>query len=79
MSAYTIRHGSIAAVQYVTRPDGVTVAVTDSREPDRDKDTLPLPVLAAINRQFGIIFALPYERRQAFIDASVPFTVEVSE
>ena len=79
MSTFTIRHGSIAAVQYVTRPDGVTVAVTDSREPDRDKDTLPLPVLAAVNRQFGIIFSLPYERRQAFIDASAPFTVDAEE
>jgi len=69
MQTYTIRHGSIAAVQHVTRPDGSVVYVTDSKEPDRDKDALPPPVLAAINRQFGIIFALPYAQRQGFIDA----------
>lgn len=74
---YTIKHGSIAAVQYVTDPAGRTFAVTDSKEPDRDKDTLPTPVLAAVNRQFGIIFALPLNRRQAFIDNSIPFDVEI--
>ena len=79
MTAYKIKHGSIAAVQYVTHPDGKTVTVTDSKEPDRDKDSLPLPVLAAVNRQFGIIFSLPYEMRQGFIDESIPFEIEVNE
>jgi hypothetical protein len=79
MATYTIRHGSIAACQYVTRPDGTVAYVTDSKEPDREKDTLPLPVLAAVNRQFGIIFSLPYAQRQGFIDSSVPFTVEADE
>jgi len=77
MNRYTITHGSIAAVQYVTLPDGRRITVTDSQEPDPDKDALPLPVLAAINRQFGIVFSLPYERRQAFIENSIPFNVEV--
>jgi len=76
MSEWKITHGSIAAVQYITDPTGRTFAVTDSKEPDPNKDTLPLPVLAAVNRQFGIVFSLPYEQRQAFIDNSVPFTVE---
>jgi hypothetical protein len=74
---YTIRHGSIAAVQYVTLPDGKTVTVTDSKEPDREKDALPIPVLAAVNRQFGTIFALPINQRQTFIDNSIPFDVEI--
>jgi hypothetical protein len=79
MSVYTIKHGSIAAVQYATDPMGKTVSVTDSKEPDKAKDSLPLPVLAAVNKQFGIVFSLPYERRQAFIDSSVPFEVFVAD
>lgn len=74
---YTIKHGNIAAVQYVTLPDGREIMVTDSKEPDKEKDALPLPVLAAVNRQFGIIFSLPYAQRQAFIDSSIPFEIEV--
>lgn len=75
---YTIRHGSIAAVQHVTMPNGDVWDITDSQE-DPDKWKLPLAVQAAVNRQFGIIFALPYERRQGFIDNSIPFEVEVTE
>jgi len=75
---YTIRHGSIAAVQYVATPDGREVCVTDGND-DTKRRTLPLAVQAAVNRQFGIIFALPYGSRQSFIDNSVPFEVEVSE
>ena len=78
MAIYTIKHGSIAAVQYVTKPDGAVVYVTDSKD-DLDLPKLPLEVQAAVNRQFGIIFSLPYERRQAFIDSSIPFSVEVDE
>ena len=75
---YTIRHGSIAAVQYVTKPDGSIVTVTDNKE-DTDLPKLPLEVQAAVNRQFGTIFALPYERREAFIKNSIPFAIEVQE
>jgi hypothetical protein len=64
-------------VQYVTLPDGKTITVPDSKEPDREKDALPMPVLAAVNRQFGTIFALPLNQRQAFIDNSIPFDVEI--
>lgn len=76
---YIIKHGSIAACQIVVLPSGREVVVTDSKEPDRNKDSLPLEVLAQVNRQFGIIFSLPYASRQAFIDNSVPFEIEVSE
>jgi hypothetical protein len=75
---YTIRHGSIAAIQYVATPDGREVKVTDAND-DTTRRTLPLAVQAAVNRQFGVIFALPYERRQGFIDNSIPFEVEVTE
>ena len=76
---FIIKHGSIAACQIVILPDGREVRVTDSQEPDRAKDGLPLEVLAQVNRQFGIVFSLPYASRQAFIDNSVPFEVEVFE
>jgi hypothetical protein len=75
---YTIRHGSIAAVQYVATPDGREVTVTEAND-DTTRRTLPVEVQAAVNRQFGIIFALPYEKRQIFIDNSVPFEVEVTQ
>lgn len=75
---YIIKHGSIAACQYVTLSNGKQVTVTDSQEPDMDKDSLPLEVLAQVNRQFGIVFSMPYAARQAFIDNSVPFEVEVT-
>lgn len=78
MSIYTIRHGSIAAVQWVTLPNGKQISVTDSKE-DLDLPKLPLEVQAAVNRQFGIIFSLPYASREQFIKDSIPFTVEVED
>ena len=75
---YTIRHGSIAAIQHVTTPEGREITVTDAND-DTTRHTLPLAVQAAVSRQFGIIFALPYGSRQGFIDNSVPFDVEVTE
>lgn len=80
MSKYTITHGSIAAVQYVTLPDGDKVIVTDARDgSETELPKLPFEVQAAVNRQFEAIFALPYDSRQAFIDNSTPFEVEVTE
>ena len=80
MSKYTITHGSIAGVQYVTLPDGSQVTVTDAKDgSELELKRLPLEVQASINRQFGTIFALPYHSRQAFIDNSIPFEVEVTE
>jgi hypothetical protein len=80
MSKYIITHGSIAAVQYVTLPDGNKVIVTDARDgSERELPKLPVEVQTAVNRQFGTIFALPYDSRQGFIDNSIPFEVEVTE
>ena len=80
MSKYKITHGSIAAVQYVTLPDGSEVTVTDAKDGSEIALLrLPLEVQAAVNRQFSTIFALPYHRRQAFIDNSIPFEVEATE
>jgi uncharacterized lipoprotein YbaY len=80
MSRYTITHGSIAAVQYVTLPNNDKVTVTYALDgSERELPKLPLEVQAAVNRQFGTIFALPYDSRQAFIDNSISFDVEVTE
>lgn len=76
---YIIKQGSIAACQIVVLPDGREVRVTNSQEPDKAKDSLPLGVRAQVNRQFGTVFSLPYASRQAFINNSVPFEVEVAE
>lgn len=80
MAKYTISHGSIAAVQYVTLPNGQQITVTDAKDgSEHELPKLPLEVRAAVNRQFGSIFALPYDKRQAFIDNSIPFDVETAE
>ena len=79
MSKYKITHGSIAAVQSVTLPNGDKVTVTYALDgSEKELPKLPLEVQAAVNRQFGTIFALPYDSRQAFIDNSIPFEVEVA-
>jgi hypothetical protein len=90
MTKYTITHGSIAAIQYI-KTDGErdihAIYQSENKPPEAYPvgdmrqnvwKTLPLEVQAFVNRQFGIIFALPYESRQAFIDDSIPFDVEVS-
>ena len=74
---YVIKHGSIAACQYVTLPSGETITITDCLDEPNLK-YLPLEVKAAINRQFGIIFSLPYKSRQEFINNSIAFEVEVT-
>ena len=80
MPKYLITHGSIAAVQYVTLPDGNRVIVTDAKDGSEvELPQLPVAVQAAVNRQFGTIFALPYDSRQAFIESSIPFEIEVTE
>ena len=90
MSKYTITHGSIAAIQYI-KTDGQrdinAIYQSENKPPEaypvgdmRENvwKTLPIEVQAVVNRQFGIIFSLPYASRQAFIDNSIPFDVEVS-
>lgn len=85
--SYTIKHGRIAAIQYITTPTGEQLCAiyqSDNKQPEaypdgnmsRDIwDTLPLPVRAAINRQFGIVFSLPYAARENFVLSSIPFEV----
>ena len=74
---YTIEHGSIASVQYVTDEYGNKIAIVGgTSEHQPEFDALPLAVRSAVNRQFGTVFALPLTRRQEFIDNSTHFTVE---
>jgi len=74
---YTIKHGSIAALQIVTLPTGEELSVTNAADGSEiNLLLLPLEVRAAVNRQFGMIFSLPYAKRQSFIDSSIPFIVE---
>ena len=88
-TTYTIKPGSIAAVQYIECGDGrrmTAIYMSEERQPEvhldgrglaNIRDTLPVPVLAAINRNFGLMFSLPVERRQALIDNTQPVTVTV--
>jgi excinuclease UvrABC ATPase subunit len=85
---YTIKPGSIAAVQYVESEDNrrwTAVYLAEGKQPEitgvsgSGKSTLPMPVLAAINRNFGMMFSVPVERRQALIDATVPQTIDTEE
>lgn len=91
MAKYKITHGSIAAIQYI-KTDGErdisAIYQSENKPPEAYPvgdmrqnvwGTLPLEVQAAVNRQFGTIFALPYDSRQGFIDNSIPFDVEVTE
>lgn len=90
MNKYTINHGSIASIQYI-KIEGVRVInaiyMSENKPPEAYPvgdmrqniwNTLPLEVQAVVNKQFGLIFALPYDSRQAFIDNSIPFEVEVT-
>jgi hypothetical protein len=91
MKKYTITHGSIAAIQHIKTEgerDISAIYQSENKLPEaypvgdmRENvwKTLPLEVQAVVNRQFGIIFALPYDDRQIFIDNSIPFDVEVTE
>jgi hypothetical protein len=72
---YTIKHGSIAALQYVITPEGEEITVVATKEHQPQFEALPLSVKAAVNRQFGLIFSLPYGERQCFIDNFIPFEV----
>lgn len=73
---YTIKHGSIAALQYVITPEGKELSIVDTKEYQPNFEALPLSVRAAVLRQFGIVFSLPYAERQGFIDNSIPFEVQ---
>ena len=84
---YKIEHGRIAALQYITTPTGEKLRAIHMGEENKTVvhpesgggvnywNSLPLPVQAAINRQFGIVFALPYASRENFVLNSIPFEV----
>ena len=83
--SYTISHGRIAALQYITTPTGEKLraihlgeGLAEAHPEGRGTNvwgTLPLPVQAAVNRQFAIVFALPYASRENFVLTSIPFEV----
>lgn len=84
---YTIKHGSIASLQHIATPEGQKLSAIymgESRLPEAYIDgdmsqniweTLPLSVKASINKQFGIVFSLPYDSREGFVKSSIPFEV----
>lgn len=84
---YTISHGRIAAIQNITTPEGAKISaiyMAEHKQPEAYPEgnmsrdiwqTLPLPVRAAVNRQFGLVFSLPYAGREAFVLSSIPFEV----
>jgi len=85
---YTIKHGSIAGLQRIVSPDGVEISAIyagDSKpaeayiDGDMSEDIwqfLPKSVQASINKQFGIVFSLPYDSREEFVKSSIPFEVK---
>ena len=75
---YTIKHGSIAAVQFVTMPNGKKIAISDSKD-DPNLRYLPIEIKALINKQFEIVFSLPYESREEFIQNSIPFEIDIDQ
>jgi hypothetical protein len=75
---FTIKHGNIAAVQYVTLPDGEIVTVTNAKDGSEEiLPILPEAVQDLINKQFEVVFSLPYNERESFVKNSIPFYVEV--
>lgn len=82
MNTYIVRQGSIAAVQYITLPTGYQVCAVyrsevkppefDVRGCRFDPGQLPQPVLAEVNRRFGIIFSHPAEHREPIVRAMQP-------
>jgi hypothetical protein len=88
---YTIYPGSIASIQTIKTEDGKlysAIYMSDTKQPEiypdgnlsvNIADKFPIPVRAAINRYFGGIFSLPYDRREGFIINSVPFTITAED
>ena len=89
---YTVKPGSIAAVQYIQCEDGrtwdavyagegkpVDISLRRTHWAQPQDKTLPMPVLAAVNKYFGMMFSLPYERRQALIDNTLPLEINTNE
>jgi len=81
---YLIRYGSIAAVQYVTLPDGSTatavyinpIVMDVSLDSTGRAAPLPFDVLAELTRRFDEVFAVPAEEREPIVRRMQPVTVE---
>lgn len=82
---YIIRYGSIAAVQYVTLPDGSTATAVYRAErtpPEFSLDasgrrvSLPLAVRDEIDRRFDEVFAVPVEEREPIVRRMQPVVME---
>ncbi len=87
---YTIKQSRIAAVIYVSDENGWIwdcVFMSDGKPAEINRrgdsvnrpDDLPLSVRAAVNRQFSILFSLPYAARAATVENSQAFSVECAE
>jgi hypothetical protein len=84
---YRIRPGNIPAVVYVDVPnhgEQCFIYTAPNKQPEPDPigaqaghlyELLPMEVRAQINRHFGNAFALPVERRGAFMQMSPPWDV----
>jgi hypothetical protein len=57
-------------------PNGKKITVSDSKD-EPNLRYLPLEVKEIINRQFCIVFSLPYDSREEFIQNSIPFEIDV--
>ena len=84
---YTLKPGSIAAVQYLETEEGQiydAIFMAEGKPAEvhmrgvtgNVANTLPMEVLARVNRNFGIMFALPYDKRQGLIDSTIPESFE---
>lgn len=88
---YTIYPGSIASIQTIQTDNGKlysAIYMADTKQPEiypdgnlskNIADKFPVQVRAAVNRYFGGIFSLPYDKRQNFINNSVPFTITAED
>ncbi len=85
---YTIKHGLIAAIQYIHTGDGrepcVAVYMGPERLDPQDKQVhkveydraMPIEVQAVVNRNFGVMFSVPVGRRENLIRTIQPTEVE---
>mgnify|MGYP003649674804 CR=1 FL=1 len=76
---YTVNHGSIASVQYITKSNGKKFTITDSKDDHSLLAKFPIEVQDFVNSQFEYIFSLPYALRESFIQNSIPFEIDIDE
>lgn len=81
---YLIRYGSIAAVQYITLPDGstATAVYVSHRTMDVSLDStgracqLPMGVMLALQKRFQEVFAVVASEREPIVRRMQPVMVE---